>query len=140
MALEYTKKTLDHFLHPQNIGQIKKADAEATVGNVVCGDQLSFSLKVVKGRIKDIKFLSFGCASNIATASVITEKVKGLTLEEAKKYPWQNVIKELGSLPQQKVHCSILAAEGVQAVIAEYEKTLKKEIKKITAKKTVKKK
>ena len=139
MALKYTKKTIDNFLHPKNIGKIRKADAEATVGNVVCGDQLSFSLKVVKGRIKDIKFLSFGCASNIATASVITEKVKGLTLEEAKKYPWQNVIKELGSLPQQKVHCSILAAEGVQAVIDQYEKNLNKEIKKVMAKDKVKK-
>ncbi|MFA7702776.1 MAG: iron-sulfur cluster assembly scaffold protein, partial [Patescibacteria group bacterium] len=71
MSLNYTKKTIQHFLHPQNLGNIKDADARADVGNMVCGDQLSFSVKVKDGVIKDIKFLSFGCASNIATASVL---------------------------------------------------------------------
>jgi nitrogen fixation NifU-like protein len=122
MSLNYTKKTIENFLHPQNIGQVKDPDAIASVGNMVCGDQLEFSLKVKNGRIADVAFLSFGCASNIATASVLTEKVKGLTLEEAKKYPWQKVVAELGGLPDQKVHCSVLAVEGLKKVIAEYEK------------------
>jgi nitrogen fixation NifU-like protein len=135
MSLNYTKKTIDHFLHPQNIGQIKDADATASVGNMVCGDQLEFSLKIKNGRIVDIMFLSFGCASNIATASVLTEKVKGMTLTQAKKYPWQKVMAELGGLPQQKVHCSVLAVEGLKKVIAEYEKEHPNKIKKTVTKK-----
>lgn len=121
MALNYTEQTLKHFRDPQNIGSIRGADAVATVGNAVCGDQLSFSLKVKNGKIADLKFLSFGCASNIATASVMTEAVKGMTLAEAKNFSWENIVKELGGLPQQKVHCSVLAIEGLHKVIAEYE-------------------
>jgi len=122
MALNYTKKTLEHFLHPKNIGEIENADAVAEVGNMVCGDQLSFSIKVEQGIITEIKFLSFGCASNIATASIMTEKVKGLTLEEAKAFNWQEIVEDLGGLPKQKIHCSILAVEGLKKVLAEYEK------------------
>ncbi len=122
MPLKYSKKTIEHFLHPKNIGEVKNADATAEAGSMACGDQLSFSIKVEDGRIKDIKFLSFGCASNIATASLMTVKVKGLTLEEAKSFKWQAIVDELGGLPQQKIHCSILAIEGLKKVIAEYEK------------------
>ena len=103
------------------MGNIKDADARASVGNMVCGDQLAFSIKVRDGIIKDIKFLSFGCASNIATASVLTQKVKGATIEKAKNLDWQKIVKELGGLPNQKVHCSILAVEGLKQVISEYE-------------------
>ncbi|HNX11073.1 MAG TPA: iron-sulfur cluster assembly scaffold protein [bacterium] len=122
MALNYTKKTINHFLHPKNIGEVKNADAVIEIGNRVCGDQLSFSIKVEKGKIKDIKFLSFGCASNIATASVMTEKVKGMTLAQAKKFDWSTIVSDLGGLPNQKVHCSVMAVEGLKNVIAEYEK------------------
>mgnify|MGYP001438368012 CR=1 FL=1 len=121
MALNYTKKTMDHFLKPKNIGQISKPDGYAQIGNMVCGDQLDFFIKVKDGKIKDVKFLSFGCASNIATASVMTEKVKGMTLEEAKNYPWQNIVDDLGGLPSQKVHCSVMAVQGLQKAIADYE-------------------
>jgi len=121
MSLNYTKKTISHFLHPKNLGSVKNADASASVGNMVCGDQLAFSIKVKDGIIKDIKFLSFGCASNIATASVLTEKVKGLTITKAKNLDWQEIVKDLGGLPNQKIHCSILAVEGLKKVIAEYE-------------------
>ncbi len=100
MSLNYTKKTVEHFLHPKNIGEIKNPDATADVGNMVCGDQLSFSLKVKDGKVEDIKFLSFGCASNIATASIMTERVKGMTLEEAKNFKWQEIVDELGGLPK----------------------------------------
>jgi NifU-like protein involved in Fe-S cluster formation len=122
MALNYTKKTIDHFLKPQNIGKIAKPDGYAQIGNMVCGDQLDFFLKVEKGKIRDVKFLSFGCASNIATASILTEKVKGLTVEQAKKYNWKQVVDELGGLPNQKIHCSVMAVEGLKKAIADYEK------------------
>lgn len=130
MSLNYTKKTLDHFLHPKNIGEMINPDATVEVGSMVCGDQLLFSIKVEQGKIKDIKFLSFGCASNIATASIMTEHVKGQTLAEAKNFKWKEIVEELGGLPQQKIHCSILAIEGLQKVIQEYEKT-HPEIKKV---------
>jgi len=121
MSLNYTKKTLDHFRNPKNIGELKKADATAIIGNMICGDQLSFSIKVKDNIIEDIKFLSFGCASNIATASVMTEIVKGMTLDKAKKFDWNKIVFKLGGLPKQKIHCSVLAVEGLKKVIAEYE-------------------
>lgn len=126
MSLNYTKKTLDHFRNPKNIGELKKADATATIGNMICGDQLSFSIKVKDNIIEDIKFLSFGCASNIATASVMTEIVKGMTLDEAKKIDWNKIVVKLGGLPRQKIHCSVMAIEGLRKVIAEYESKHKK--------------
>ncbi len=122
MSLNYSKKTLKHFRQPKNIGEIKNPDAVAEVGNMVCGDQLFFSLKVKDEKIKDIKFLSFGCASNIATASVMTEMVKGKTLKEAKNFDWNKIVSELNGLPKQKIHCSVLAVEGLKKVISEYEK------------------
>lgn len=134
MALNYTKKTIDHFLKPKNVGSIKKPDGYAQIGNMVCGDQLDFFLKVEKGKIKDVKFLSFGCASNIATASILTEKVKGLTIAEAKKYNWQRIVDELGGLPNQKIHCSVMAVQGLTKAIADYEereKEVKPKLKKV---------
>jgi nitrogen fixation NifU-like protein len=122
MSLNYTPKTIKHFLKPKNIGLLKNPDAQAEIGNMVCGDQLSFTLKVKGGKIQDIKFLSFGCASNIATASIMTEKVKGMSLAAAKKFNWQAIVDELGGLPRQKIHCSMMAVEGLRKVIAMYEK------------------
>jgi len=139
MALNYTKKTLNNFLKPKNVGSIKKPDGYAQIGNMVCGDQLDFFLKVEKGKIKDVKFLSFGCASNIATASILTEKVKGMTIAAAKKYNWQQVVDELGGLPQQKVHCSVMAVQGLKKAIDNYEKREgkhKSEAKEVVVKKT----
>ena len=121
MALNYTKKTIDNFLKPKNVGSLKKPDGYAQIGNMVCGDQLDFFLKVEKGIIKDVKFLSFGCASNIATASILTEKVKGMKISDAKKYKWDKVVNELGGLPRQKVHCSVMAVQGLQKAINDYE-------------------
>lgn len=134
MSLNYTKKTLDHFLKPKNIGKIKKPDGYAQIGNMVCGDQLDFFLKVENGRIKDVKFLSFGCASNIATASVMTEKVKGMTIEKAKKYAWKKIIDDLGGMPEQKVHCSVMAVQGLKKAILDYEERLEKENEKSLSK------
>lgn len=120
-------------------------DGFAQIGNMVCGDQLDFFLKVEKGKIKDVKFLSFGCASNIATASILTEKIKGKTIEEAKNFNWKQIVKELGGLPDQKVHCSVMAVEGLQKAIKDYEdkiavKANKAPVKKVAVKKTVPKK
>jgi nitrogen fixation NifU-like protein len=148
MSLNYTKKTLDHFLKPKNIGKMKKPDGYAQIGNMVCGDQLDFFLKVEKGRIKDVKFLSFGCASNIATASVMTEKVKGMTIEKAKNYAWKKIVDDLGGMPQQKVHCSVMAVDGLKKAILNYEEKVNEQLikkeklknKKIGAKKKVVKK
>jgi len=125
MSLNYTKQTIEHFLHPKNAGEIKDADAKVDIGNMTCGDQLTFSIKVKDDKIEDIKFLSFGCASNIATASILTERVKGMSLDDAKKFKWQDVVDDLGGLPKQKIHCSMLAVEGLQKVIQEYEKNKK---------------
>lgn len=121
MSLNYTKKTLSHFLKPRNIGSIKSPDGYAKIGNMTCGDQLDFFLKVEDGKIADVKFLSFGCASNIATASILTEKVKGMTVSAAKKYTWKKVVEELGGLPTQKIHCSVMAIQGLKKAIEDYE-------------------
>ena len=121
MALNYSKKVMDHFLHPRNIGEMKDADGFAEVGNPVCGDQLGFYIKVKDGKISDVKFLSFGCASNIATASILTEEIKGMKVEDAKKYDWNKIVEDLGGLPTQKVHCSILAVDGLKKAIEDYE-------------------
>ncbi len=121
MALNYSKEVMEHFLHPRNIGEMKNYDGFAEVGNPVCGDQLGFYIKVKDGKIKDVKFLSFGCASNIATASILTEEVKGMSLKDAKKYDWNKIVTELGGLPKQKVHCSILAIDGLKKAIEDYE-------------------
>lgn len=125
MALNYSKKTINHFLNPKNIGEMKNPDGYSQIGNMLCGDQLNFFLKVKNGKIKDVKFLSFGCASNIATASLLTEKVKGMTIAEAKKYKWETVVAELGGLPSQKIHCSVMAVEGFRKAITDYEKKQK---------------
>lgn len=124
MALHYSKKVMDHFLHPRNLGEIENADVNVIEGNIKCGDQIQMQLKVNSDTkiIEDIKFKSFGCASNIATASAITEIAKGKTLKEAKEIKWKGVSKELGGLPQVKEHCSILAVETLQKAIKEYEK------------------
>lgn len=127
MSLNYTKKTLDNFLKPKNIGKMDEPDGYGKIGNMVCGDQLDFFIKVEDGKIKDVKFLSFGCASNIATASVLTEQVKGMTIAKAKKFAWQQIVDELGGLPPQKIHCSVMAIEGLHKAILNYEEKTKAE-------------
>lgn len=107
---------------------------------MVCGDQLDFYIKVEAGKIKNVKFLSFGCASNIATASVMTKKVKGMTIAQAKKFDWKKIIKDLGGLPQQKIHCSVMAVQGLKQAIVDYEDKQAKKKKKVVKKKPVAKK
>lgn len=123
MKFPYSEKVLEHFRHPRNVGQIKDADGKAMEGSPACGDMVSVHIKVdpKTKRIQDIKFESYGCASNIATGSIITELAKGKTLEEAKKISWKQAADELGGLPPIKAHCSVLAVEGLRSAIKNYE-------------------
>ncbi len=123
-VIKYTEKVIEHFKNPRNVGEIENPDGKATVGSPACGDQVSVFLKVESGKISDIKFLSYGCASNIATGSIVTELSKGKTVEEAKKLTWKDALEELGGLPPVKVHCSILAIDGLKAAINDYEENV----------------
>ena len=121
--MQYSQKVLDHFMHPHNVGKMENPDAVATEGSPACGDQVTVYLKVddKTKTITDISFLSYGCASNIATASIITDMAKGKTLDEAKKITWHDAMDALDGLPPVKVHCSVLAADTLQSAISNYE-------------------
>ena len=121
--MQYSQKVLDHFMRPRNVGKMEDPDAQATEGSPACGDQVTVYLKIDEESktIEDISFLSYGCASNIATASIITDHAKGKTLEEAKKLSWRDAMEALDGLPPVKVHCSVLAADTLQTAISNYE-------------------
>ena len=123
MKLSYSEKVLEHFRHPRNVGKIEGPDGKATEGSPACGDMVSVYIKVDPSTnvITDIKFESYGCASNIATGSIITELAKGKSLEEAKKITWKEAADALGGLPKIKAHCSVLAVEGLRSAIENYE-------------------
>jgi NifU-like protein involved in Fe-S cluster formation len=123
MPLPYSETVMEHFRNPRNVGRIKDADAQSMEGSPACGDMVAVYLKVDEEskRIADIKFESYGCASNIATGSIITELAKGKTLDEAKEITWQEASEALGGLPPIKTHCSVLAIDGLQAAIENYE-------------------
>ena len=123
MRFPYSETVLEHFRHPRNVGKIEDADGKAIEGSPACGDMVSVYIKVdpKANTISDIKFESYGCASNIATGSIITELAKGKTLDEAKKITWKQASEALGGLPKIKAHCSVLAVEGLRSAIGNYE-------------------
>ena len=117
---KYSEKVMDHFMNPRNVGQIDNADGEGTVGNPICGDLMTFYIKVDSSRLADVKFKTFGCGAAIAVSSMISEMAKGKTLDEAMKITNQMVARELGGLPKNKLHCSNLGADALHKAIEDY--------------------
>ena len=116
----YNEKVMEAFRNPKNVGEIENPDGIGTVGNATCGDIMQITLRIKDNVIVDAKFKTFGCAAAIATSSTATEMVKGMTVEEALKLTNKRVIEELGELPPQKIHCSVLAEEAIQKAIEDY--------------------
>ena len=116
----YSEKVMDHFSNPRNVGEIEDADGVGEVGNPTCGDMMNIYIKVKDGILTDVKFKTFGCGAAIATSSMITEIAVGKTIEEALEITRNDVAEELGGLPQVKMHCSNLAADGLHAAIEDY--------------------
>ena len=124
--MEYSELVMDHFKNPRNVGQIKEPSGKGKVGNPVCGDIMELSIEVNGDEvITDAKFRTFGCGAAIATSSVLTELVKGKTVNEAEKLSNKAVVDALGGLPQVKVHCSVLAEEALKRAIEDYRKNPK---------------
>lgn len=116
----YTKKVLEHFKHPKNVGEIKNADGVGEAGNIICGDVMKIYIKIKEDRIKDIKFQTLGCAAAIATSSIATELAKGKNVKDALKITNNEIIKGLGGLPPIKIHCSLLAIDALKEAIYNY--------------------
>jgi nitrogen fixation NifU-like protein len=126
----YSEKVMEHFQNPRNVGEIEDADGVGEIGNPVCGDIMKLYIKVKDNRILDAKFQTFGCGAAIATSSMVTELVKGKTLEEAEKISRDTVAEALDGLPPIKMHCSNLAADALHKAIEDYRnkiRTQKKE-------------
>ncbi|MBC7253488.1 MAG: Fe-S cluster assembly scaffold protein NifU [Actinobacteria bacterium] len=121
MVAQYSDVVMDHFTNPRNVGEIEDADGVGEVGNPVCGDMMTFYIKVDdEGRLSDVKFKTFGCGAAIAVSSMVSEMAKGKTIEEALKITRDDVAQELGGLPANKMHCSNLGADALHKAIEDY--------------------
>jgi len=121
----YSEKVMEHFRNPRNVGEIEDADGIGEVGNPVCGDMMTFYIKVADGRLVDVKFKTFGCGAAIAVSSMVSEMAIGKTIEEALQITNADVAKELGGLPPNKLHCSNLGADALHAAIRDYQEKQK---------------
>ncbi len=134
----YSEKIMEHFMNPRNVGEIEDADGIGEEGNPVCGDMMTFYIKVKDDRLSDIKFKTFGCGAAIAVSSIVSEMAMGKTLEEARKITPRLVAEELGGMPKNKYHCSNLGAQALNKAIDNYlEKQGKKPVKKVASTKEV---
>jgi nitrogen fixation NifU-like protein len=116
----YSEKVMDHFMNPRNVGEIENPDGVGEVGNPVCGDMMTFYIKVKDNRLEDVKFRTFGCGAAIAVSSMVSEMAKGKTLEEAMKITPRAVADELEGLPKNKLHCSNLGDQALHKAIQDY--------------------
>ncbi|MEJ2684936.1 MAG: Fe-S cluster assembly scaffold protein NifU [Candidatus Sulfobium sp.] len=116
----YSERVMDHFMNPRNVGDMEDPDGVGIEGNPTCGDAMKIYIKVKDGRIVDAKFKTFGCGAAIAVSSIVTEMVKGKTLDEALAISKEAVASELGGLPPQKMHCSNLGADALKKAIEDY--------------------
>jgi len=116
----YSEKVMEHFTNPRNVGEIDDPDGVGEEGNPVCGDMMTFYIKVKDNRLEDVKFKTFGCGAAIAVSSMVSEMAKGKTLEEAMKITPRSVADELEGLPKQKFHCSNLGAQALNKAIKDY--------------------
>ncbi|MBA7483857.1 Iron-sulfur cluster assembly scaffold protein IscU [subsurface metagenome] len=117
----YSEKVMEHFMNPRNVGEIENPDGVGEVGNPICGDMMTFYIKVEDNRLKDVKFKTFGCGAAIAVSSIVSEMAKGKTLDEAMEITPQLVADELEGLPKQKFHCSNLGAQALTKAIKNYQ-------------------
>lgn len=122
----YSDKVMDHFQHPRNVGEIEDPDGVGTVGNPICGDMMTFYIRVKDDRIADVKFKTFGCGAAIAVSSMVSEMAKGKTLDEVMAITNEKVAEELGGLPTNKMHCSNLGADALHRAIEDYRAKHKK--------------
>ena len=120
MANMYNDKVMEHFMNPHNVGELENADGVGTYGSPVCGDMMQISIKVEDDKINDAKFKTFGCGSAIASSSVATDMIIGMTIDEALELTNKQIINELGGLPAVKVHCSVLADHAIKSAIYDY--------------------
>ncbi|MCX5860335.1 MAG: Fe-S cluster assembly scaffold protein NifU [Proteobacteria bacterium] len=118
----YSEKVMDHFQNPRNVGEIPNADGVGEIGNPVCGDMMTFYIKVKDNVIEDVKFQTFGCGAAIAVSSMVSEMAKGKTIDEALKMTKEMVAEQLGGLPKNKMHCSNLGADALHKAIEDYRK------------------
>ena len=118
--MAYSDKVMEHFMNPHNVGELEDANGIGEVGNAKCGDIMKIYLKIENDVISDIRFKTFGCGAAVATSSMATEMVKGKTIKEALNLTNKDVAEELDGLPAEKMHCSVLAEQGIKAAISDY--------------------